>query len=294
MIEYKCKVTLLEEECLSGYFYEHTEFHWTISRSEKEGVGELRVFFETEASAEEKWNELLSASLFAPKDLEVNNVRQEDWKDEYKKYLKPWSYGRLHWVPSWMREEYEVPSDALGVYLDAGMAFGTGAHETTQLCAIELVKYVEENRERLEGLKVIDAGCGSGVLAISARAMGLKNIFAFDIDPDVEQVFYGNLDNNAIDRRAIDFEVGSLEEKLTGKRGNIVFANIESTILCKYRDLLLGAVSDGGWLVLSGILQIEVDDVAECFEEGLETLHSQYTLDRGSLGEWSSLTLRLK
>jgi ribosomal protein L11 methyltransferase len=94
---------------------------------------------------------------------EVRALADEDWRDSYKAHFKPWRCGRMHWVPLWERETYALPEGDVAIWLDPGMAFGTGNHETTRLCCERLVAFANE---RGTGARVIDAGCGSGILAV--------------------------------------------------------------------------------------------------------------------------------
>src|SRR5690606_20866337 len=91
-----------------------------------------------------------------------------DWRDSYKEHFKAWQFGRLHWVPVWQRESFTLPEGDAVLWLDPGLAFGTGNHETTRLCVERLVTLTEE---RGPVGRVVDAGCGSGILALSAALL---------------------------------------------------------------------------------------------------------------------------
>src|SRR4030095_8213160 len=94
-----------------------------------------------------------------------------DWRDSYKEHFHAWRFGRLHWVPVWERDKHIVPPGDAVLWLDPGLAFGTGNHQTTRLCVERLVTLAEE---RGTGGVVIDAGCGSGILALSAALLGFR------------------------------------------------------------------------------------------------------------------------
>lgn len=147
------------------------------------------------------------------------------------------------------------------------MAFGTGNHETTRLCVRRLLDARDEwGAENLAGRAVIDAGCGSGILALSACKLGFSPVGGFDIDPDSVAVSVENARLCGIDDR-VAFRWSGLEDGLMGRSADIVMANILANVLCHNADLLLRAVRSGGRLVLSGILGREAGEVSRIFRE---------------------------
>jgi len=139
--------------------------------------------FPSEKEAHEAWAELVAlcptlvstGPVFRP-------LAEQEWRDSYKAHFKAWRFGRLHWVPLWERNEFILPTGHEVLWLDPGLAFGTGNHETTRLCVERLVEY-RESHSAHEG-SVIDAGCGSGILALSAAKLGFQNVIGFDNDPE--------------------------------------------------------------------------------------------------------------
>ncbi len=128
-------------------------------------------------------------TLSIPAKVECIGVSEEDWADSWKKYYKPIKTGeKLVIVPLW--EKYEAGEDEIVVLMDPGMAFGTGTHETTRLCAALLEKYLKR------GDKMLDVGCGSGILAICASKLGAASCFACDIDPNAVRVAKENVEIN--------------------------------------------------------------------------------------------------
>ena len=97
----------------------------------------------------------------------------------------------LHWVPLWERDAHQIPEQSAVVYLDAGMAFGTGAHETTRLCARRLLDFIDANPDSLADVRLIDAGCSSGVSLPSCIGLGFEQNYAFDFDPEAIRVCQG-------------------------------------------------------------------------------------------------------
>ncbi|MFT3831499.1 MAG: 50S ribosomal protein L11 methyltransferase [Opitutaceae bacterium] len=219
----------------------------------------------------------------------ITPVADTDWRESYKLHFKPWHFGRMHWVPVWERETYVLPADGVAVLLDPGMAFGTGNHETTRLCCERMVAYAEQARAgggRLPDRRVIDAGCGSGILAISAVKLGFAPVMGFDNDPEAVAVSHENAELNKVTRQA-EFFVGDLITGLQGRQADLVMANILANVLRTYARELVAAVAPGGWLVLSGILASEIEAVRRDFA----IVAPGWSLESRTLGEWADLKL---
>ena len=244
--------------------------------------------FETPDDAAAEYGELRKAFPALPESYDTEAVNDADWQNEYKKYLKPWDCRGLHWVPVWMKGEYRVPESDKALYFDAGMAFGTGDHPTTRLCAMALIDALADNPE---DKSVIDAGCGSGILAISAYLLGARKVFGFDRDPEAVKVSIENAEFNAIPKGAIEFVHSGIEMALAGRKADILLANIISDVLCIYADNLIEAVNPGGKLILSGILAAENDEVKECFAGRCKRAKS---IESAVMGEWSSLVIEME
>ncbi len=248
-----------------------------------------------------------------------------DWAESYKAHFKAWRIGRRFWVPEWERGTRRIrPGDEV-VWLDPGMAFGTGNHESTRLCCQRLVEYLGSGMRSaagVEGLRtaaaggngcpgVIDAGCGSGILGISAARFGLGPVVGFDNDPVAVRISRENASLNQVSG-SVEFFEGDLSSGLAGRQAGLVFANILADVLRKGSKELVGAVAPGGWLVLSGMLAGEVDDVRKDFLAAAgrsQRSHADQKARRGShrreqvrasadwravsrrLGEWADLLL---
>jgi ribosomal protein L11 methyltransferase len=248
-------------------------------------------YFDTKPEADEAWAGLRKAFKKLPEAYEVAVMADKDWKEAYKEHLKPWDHGRLHWVPAWMRGKYAVPADAAVIWFDAGLAFGTGDHPTTRLCAIRMMDFLETHSAAK--VSVTDAGCGSGILALSAAKLGCGRIAGFDRDPESVRVSIANREDNGIADEAVAFHHAGLEEgfRLTG-RADVVLANIISDVLCIYADNLVDSVSPGGVLALSGILAKEQDSVRAHFEAKCrEAWGDGMKSDGRIMGEWSDVAL---
>jgi len=220
----------------------------------------------------------------------VRELADADWRDSYKAHFHPWRCGRLHWVPVWQRESYALfPGDAV-IWLDPGLAFGTGNHETTRLCCERLVASATRRTEKGEGgggnCRVLDAGCGSGILALSAARLGFGNVAGFDNDPEAVRVSRENTALNELGG-AVEFFTADLITGLAGRQAELVLANIQADVLMRFARELLGAVAPGGELVLSGILAAELAQVRDVFAEAAPG----WAVESRTLGEWSDLRL---
>jgi ribosomal protein L11 methyltransferase len=184
-------------------------------------------------------------------------------------------------VPVWQRETFVLPAGEQVLWLDPGMAFGTGNHETTRLVVERLATSAAQSGT--QG-RVIDAGCGSGILALSAVKLGYTQVAAFDIDALAVDVSRANAELNGL-AGCVDFYVGDLVTGLNGRQAELVLANIQADVLTKFAPELVASVASKGALVLSGILACELAQVRAVFE----AMPSGWSTDTRVMGEWSDL-----
>ena len=285
VFEFKVEIALEAVPAVEELLAEHEEQHLMVLEDKPSGRAWLTGYYESRAEAEAGWKRF--AAELDPEWLAtepgLNELADKDWKESYKEHFKAWQFGRLHWVPVWERENFKLPVGEQVLWLDPGMAFGTGNHETTRLVVERLVKIAEQRG----GLgRVIDAGCGSGILALSAVKLGFAPVAAFDNDPLAVEVSRENAELNGLAGR-VDFYVGDLVTGLAGREAELVLANIQADVLIKFAPQLLAAVAPGGVLVLSGILASELVQVRGAFAE----LAPDCAVDSRVLGEWSDLVL---
>ncbi len=245
--------------------------------------------FEDEVAVKTRWQELspLISSIAQPADPEYRPLADQDWRDSYKAHFKASQFGRLHWVPVWERDRFQPKAGEVVIWLDPGLAFGTGNHETTRLCCERLVALADKADGRIAEWRVIDAGCGSGILALSAAKLGFKHVTGFDNDPEAVRVSGENAELNGL-AGAVDFFTGDLVSGLAGGRqSEVVLANIQADVLMRFVNELTGAVSAGGALVLSGILATELEQVRAVFAAAVPA----WKIESRVMGEWSDLSL---
>jgi ribosomal protein L11 methyltransferase len=242
--------------------------------------------FASAEEAEARWGELKPLLPAEPlSEVERRSLGDRDWRDSYKAHFKAWKFGRLHWVPVWERATYARPAGEVAIWLDPGLAFGTGNHETTRLCIERLVAL--EGSFPVATTRVIDAGCGSGILALSAAKLGYTNVVAFDNDPEAVRVSGENAALNDAPG-AVNFLLGDLASGLAGREAEIVLANIQADVLMRFAKELVRAVAPGGALILSGILAHEKEQVRGAFA----AVAPGWASEARVLGEWSDVLLR--
>ena len=212
-------------------------------------VAAVSVFIPMEKSPAESEGfirERLSV-LHIPAEIECIGVHEEDWANSWKQYYKPIKTGeKLVIVPEW--EEYDPTDGEIVVLMDPGMAFGTGTHETTRLCAMLLEKYVRP------GDRMLDVGCGSGVLAICAAKLGAGSCFACDIDPVAVRIAR---ENAALNQTA-QVETGVSDLLAQAKKApggyHICCANIVADVIIRLSPDIGAFMEPDGVLIVSGII----------------------------------------
>ena len=190
--------------------------------------------------------------------IELIPVSEQDWADSWKQYYKPIKIGKnLVVVPAW--EKYDALENEVIVKMDPGMAFGTGTHETTRLCATLLEKYVTDDT------KMLDVGTGSGILAICASKLGAKECFAYDIDPVAVKVARENIKDNCCSN--IECEVSDLLAGVKNGKYDVITANIVADIIIRMLPDISKFMHESTVLVVSGIIDERCEDVYKSIKD---------------------------
>lgn len=209
-----------------------------------------------------------------------SEVDDEDWSTAWKKYYKPVKISdRIVIKPSW--EEYKKQDNEVIIELDPGMAFGTGTHETTRMCAQLLEKYVQGNDT------LIDVGCGTGILSIIAAGLGAKHVTAIDIDEVAVRVAKENCELNNADSKVSVFQGvmdSSLKIKLKEEKVDVIVANIIANVIIDISPFIPYYLKAGGVFLTSGIIKERKDEVIEAYQKLGFTCK-----DELEIGEWVAL-----
>ena len=215
-------------------------------------------------------------------EIEVGSEIKDDslWKDKWKEYFKPTHVtDKIVVKPTW--EEYEKATGEIVIEIDPGMAFGTGTHETTSMCMKALDKYMEP------GMRVLDAGCGSGILSIAAADLGASDVLGVDIDNECVRVSKENFELNGTTgiTRA---EYGDVTEGVD-YTADLVVANLMAELLCMISEGVASHLKQGGLFISSGILNEKEEMVREAYDKAgfsvTEVMHD---------GEWCCIIAEKK
>ncbi len=214
------------------------------------------------AEALEFLKERLTAEKI-PFEVGSTGVNDADWNENWKKYFKPIEIGEgLAVVPSW--ENYENKEGRTVLSIDPGAAFGTGTHATTSLCLELLQGFINSQT------KMLDIGCGSGILALASVLLGAENAFGVDIDAQSVKTAKENAEINAIGDKTV-FAVGDLTEAVSGKY-DVICANIVADVIIRLLPYVKSFMSENGVLIVSGIIDIRKADVLKAVKENGFTL----------------------
>ena len=230
-------------------------------------MGEVRLALEELKKEHDDWGTLL---------MTMDTMEDADWENNWKQYYKPMEIGeRLLVIPQW--ETAEI-GDRVPLILEPGLTFGTGSHATTRLCLMALEKYVKP------GMRVVDLGCGSGILSIAALKLGAAEAKAIDIDDKCINVAYENAAMNGIGKDNYTVLSGNIltdqsaVEQLGGGY-DIVVANIVSDIIIALAPQVRYYMKEDALFLCSGIIDTRAEEVAgKLREAGLEILE-EYSAD---------------
>ena len=223
-----------------------------------------KEMFDSIKSELSRLKEIDEENAFGRLEYEFKNVCEEDWANNWKQYFKPLCVGdKLLIKPSW--EEAPADDNRIILEIDPASSFGTGQHNTTQLCLELLEKNINGNE------KVLDLGCGSGILSIAAILLGADYCTAVDIDENSVKIAKENAEKNNIPKEKYTAYCGNVitDNELVKTIGNgykIVVANIVADVLIGMSDLFSDFLTDDGILIMSGIIVERKDEVIEAVE----------------------------
>lgn len=287
LYEARAEIPIASVAAIEELLLEREEERWSVLEDVIVKRAWIVGIFDSEKDANTASAELLKALPVATlSPAAITALKDGDWKDSYKAHFKAWKFGRLNWVPEWERSTFSPGPGEVVLWLDPGLAFGTGNHETTRLCIEKLIEVTDRLGPGVSKARVVDAGCGSGILALSAALLGYVEIKGFDNDPEAVRISEENAAFNGL-RGKVLFSTADLDSGLMAGCADILLANIQADVLLAFREKLLSSVRPGGILILSGILSQELDKV----REGFAGKAAGWAIESRVMGEWSALFL---
>ena len=258
-----------------------------------DGVAYISFYLEEEedkdsilASVKQELEEMRAYANVGECTIEESQTEDVDWVNNWKQYFHQFYVDDVLIIPSWEEVKPE-DEDKMIIHIDPGTAFGTGMHETTQLCIRQIRKYVTEDTT------ILDVGCGSGILGMLALKFGAKYSVGTDLDPCAIDATYENMEVNGITRDQYEVMIGNIiddkeiQDKVGYEKYDIVVANILADVLVPLTPVILHQLKPGGIYITSGIIDDKEETVVNCVKAaGLEVLEVTYQ------GEWVSVTAR--
>ena len=218
--------------------------------------------------------------------IEESQTEDVDWVNNWKKYFHQFYVDDILIIPSWEDVKPEDEGKMI-VHIDPGTAFGTGMHETTQLCIRQLRKHVTKDTE------ILDVGCGSGILGMLALMFGAKHSVGTDLDPCAIDATHENMEVNHIAKDKYEVMIGNIiddkavQDQVGYGKYDVVVANILAPVLVMLTPVIVDQLKTGGIYITSGIIDDKEETVVEAVKKaGLEVLEVTYQ------GEWVSVTAR--
>jgi len=215
-----------------------------------------------------------------------SQTEDKDWINNWKQYFKQFYVDDILILPSW-EEVKEEDQDKMIIHIDPGTAFGTGMHETTQLCIRQLKKYVNSNTQ------LLDVGTGSGILSVIALKLGAAHAVGTDLDPCAVPAVEENKEVNEIPAEDFEMMIGNIiddkavQDQVEYEKYDIVVANILADVLVLLTPVIINQLKPGGIYITSGIIDDKEETVVEAVKAaGLEVVEVTYQ------GEWVSITAR--
>lgn len=277
-------------------FLQDTEIYWdyvdeNLAKEKKDAETNVKIYVEDSPAGAELLAQVNTGlaglrardtdQCFGRCVTELASIRQEDWENNWKQYFKPFRVGKTFLIkPSW--EQCEPEEGRRILEIDPSSSFGTGTHNTTQLCICELERLVHA------GDRLLDMGCGSGILSIAAHMLGASDIAAVDIDPNAVKIAAENAEKNGFSLRTHVGDVignAALSEQI-GRGYDIIVANIVADVIMGMQYILKDKLKPEGMLIVSGIIAPRADEVQQSLTD------AGFVLDRrDQSGDWVAMTL---
>lgn len=258
-----------------------------------DGIAYLNFYLDVDADKEKVLADVRAALAEMQEFLDLgectiteSETEDKDWINNWKQYFKQFYVDDILIIPSWEEVKPE-DRDKMIIHIDPGTAFGTGMHETTQLCIRQLKKYVTKDTE------LLDVGTGSGILSIIALKLGARHAVGTDLDPCAVPAVEENKEVNGIPVEAFDMMIGNIiddkevQDQAGYEKYDIVTANILADVLIPLTPVIVHQMKKGAYYITSGILDVKEEVVVEAVKAaGLTVVEVTHQ------GEWVSVTAR--
>lgn len=246
---------------------------------------EYKEILERVRAGIEEWRQFVDMGEGSITRSETEDI---DWQNNWKQFFSAFTIDDILIKPTW-EELKEEDTDKTLIEIDPGVSFGTGKHETTQLCIRQLRKYMTRDA------KILDVGCGSGILSIVALKLGAKEVVGTDIDRDCIFSTRDNLQVNHLQDAKAEFYVGNLiddqvlQEQVGTEKYDIVVANILADVIIPMAPVIPDRLKEDGIFITSGIIDFKEEEVKNAIRDaGFQIIETNYQ------GEWVNITARKK
>lgn len=291
--------TQIEDESEFNEFLEENKQFWDYVDDElveqKKGETRVIIYLEDNESFSDTVSGIKSSlSVLKEKnddlgrlDIWYENLKSEDWENNWKKYFKPTEIGnKILIMPQWYEDKPDTDRTVFTV--NPGMTFGSGTHHSTKLCIEHLENYISG------GEKVLDIGCGSGILSIISLLLGADSALALDVDENCIHTAYENLEMNGLEREKYTVLAGNilsddnLKNEIAKEKYDVVLANIVADVIIALSEYAHIFLKENGVFIVSGIIEERKNDVLSAIEK------SKFTVaDIKEKGGWVSIVCKL-
>ena len=264
---------VIEDETDFKDFLENNQQYWDYVDEELEnrfsGVSRVKFYL----SDDEEGKKVLNAIRGAGIEPDISYIEDSDWENNWREFYRPIEIGeKLLIVPQWEKPDL---NERTALRLDPGLIFGTGSHATTRMCLMAVEKHVSS------GMRVLDLGCGSGILGIAALVLGCDSVVGCDIDPKAPEVAASNAALNNLGADVFKIYAGNVLtdaglQKSLGTGYSLVLANIVADVIIPLAPMVKSFLALGGIFICSGIIEGRQDEVRSALEKAglVVTAHS--------------------
>jgi ribosomal protein L11 methyltransferase len=289
MIRVELTLPARDLTAVENILYEIAPSNWVIIINKETRGLTLSGLFSTKGESLREISNLKEYYDGFLSDFIIKEIDNKSWEDSYRHHFKSWKYNSYKFIPLWDKAKIKVNDEEIPIYIDPGMAFGTGEHETTRLCIEFLIDKFELPEATRDSF--LDVGCGSGILSILAKSLGFKNVLGIDHDENAISNSIINTDIN-LEKNSVIFKKAKINS-LEKKEYKCIVANIQSDVLISNAKSLINMLAPSACLIISGILNYETKDVIKVYNQRLKATNFTFKRELKQKGEWSTVCYSL-